>query len=134
MDLRSEGLKSAALRLCPQIGGSPGAIDASAAMRMPGVERIVMLPAYAVSTAGFGVIARNSWHALRALAAVQVDSQPRLGGALDTAAIERSLENAVKGGKDHVFHETGNVERAENGAARTVEAWYRSSLPGRRSR
>lgn len=126
IDVRPEGLKYAALRLCPQIGGSSGAIDASAALRMPGAERIVMLPAYAGSTAGFAVIARTSWHALRAVAAVQVDWQPRPGGALDTAVIERGLENAVKGGKGHVFHETGNVERAETGAARTVEAWYRA--------
>lgn len=84
-------------------------------------------PWVAGSTAGFAVIAHTSWHALRAVSAVQVDWQPRPCGALDTAAIERSLENAVKGGKGHVFHETGNVERAENGAARTVEAWYRAS-------
>lgn len=51
-------------------------------------------PWVAGSTAGFAVIARTSWPVLRAVAAVQVDWQPRPGDALDTAAIERSLENA----------------------------------------
>jgi hypothetical protein len=37
---------------------------------------------------------RTSWPVLRTVAAVQVDWQPRPGDALDTAAIERSLENA----------------------------------------
>jgi isoquinoline 1-oxidoreductase beta subunit len=93
LDVRLPGMKFAALRLSPMLGGSPGRVDASAALRLPGAERLVMLPAYAGSTAGFAVVGQTSWHAMRAAAAVDVDWQPRpAGDGLDSSAIEKYLE------------------------------------------
>ena len=124
IDMRPDGLKFAALRLCPMLGGAPGRLDASAAMAMPGVERLVMLPAYAGSTAGFAIIAATSWHAMRAVAAVDVEWEQRPAGALDSERIADSLRKAVREGSGHVFHERGDVAAAEAGAARQVESWY----------
>ena len=124
IDVRPEGLKFAALRLCPMLGGSPGRIDASAALAMPGVERLVMLPAYAGSTAGFAVIARTSWHAMQAAAAVDVEWQQRPGGGLDSEQVAAALRSAVRETRGHVFHQRGNIDQAESGAHRRVEAWY----------
>ena len=126
IDVRPPGLKFAALRLCPILGGQPGRVDAAAAMKMPGAERLVMLPALAGSTAGFAVIGRTSWHAMRAAAAVEVDWQAPPAGLLDTAEVERSLHEAVRSGGGHVFHAMGDVESARHGAARGVESWYRA--------
>jgi isoquinoline 1-oxidoreductase subunit beta len=124
IDVRIPKMKFAVLRLCPMLGGSPGAVDAQSALKMPGVERIVMLPAYAGSTAGFAVVGKSYWHAKRAVDAVQVQWQQRPAGALDSKKIAAELEAAVRDGEGHVFHSVGDVDAAESRAARRIEAWY----------
>ncbi|MBK0390956.1 xanthine dehydrogenase family protein molybdopterin-binding subunit [Ramlibacter algicola] len=126
VDVRPPGLKFAAVRLCPMLGGAPGRVDASVASKMPGVERLVMLPAYGGSTAGFAVIAKTSWHAMRAAAAVDVQWEQRPAGPLDSARIEQQLEAAVRSGDGYAFHSSGDVDAAERRASRTIEAWYRA--------
>jgi isoquinoline 1-oxidoreductase subunit beta len=126
IDVRVPGMKFAVLRLCPMLGGSPGAVNAEMALRMPGVERVVMLPAYGGSTAGFAVVARSYWHARQAAQAVEVDWRQRPRGPLDTRRIAADLEAAVKGEEGHVFHAAGDITLAETSARRTVEAWYRA--------
>lgn len=126
IDVRLPGMKFAVVRLCPMLGGSPGRVDAQAALAMPGVERIVMLPAYAGSTAGFAVVARSYWQARQAAQAVDVTWHPRPAGALDSRRIEADLERAVKTRTGFTFHEEGNVDEAERTAARVVEAFYRA--------
>ncbi|MFL6691752.1 MAG: molybdopterin cofactor-binding domain-containing protein, partial [Ramlibacter sp.] len=124
IDVRPEGLKFAALRLCPMLGGSPGRVDAAVAMAMPGVERLVMLPAYAGSTAGFAIIATTSWHAMQAVAAVDVEWQQRAAGGLDSDKVAAALRSAVRDGSGHVFHARGNIDEAESRAKGRVEGWY----------
>lgn len=126
IDVRLPGMKFAVVRLCPMLGGSPGRVDAQAALAMPGVERIVMLPAYAGSTAGFAVVARSYWQARQAAQAVDVTWHPRPAGPLDSRRIEADLEHAVKTRTGFTFHEEGNVDEAERTAARVVEAFYRA--------
>ena len=125
LDVRVPGLRYAVVRLCPMLGGAPGRIDADAALAMPGVERLVMLPAYAGSTAGFAVVGATTWHARQAALAVAVDWQQRSRGALQSRVIEADLEAAVRSDEGHVFHETGNIAQAE-ATGRQVEAWYRA--------
>lgn len=124
IDVRLPGMRHAALRLAPAIGGAPGRIDASAALAMPGVERLVRLPPYSGANAGFAIVANSFWQAQQAANAVEVEWQPRVGGSLDSSAIARDLEQAVKTGDGYVFYRRGNVEHALAGGGRTVEAWY----------
>lgn len=126
VDVRLPGMKYAALRLCPMIGGSPGAVRADEALAMPGAERLVMLPAYAGSTAGFAVVAESSWHARQAVQVVEVEWRQRPGGPLDSRDIEAQIEAAVKTLEGHVFHESGNAGAAEPQPARKIESWYRA--------
>ncbi|MFN5350881.1 MAG: molybdopterin cofactor-binding domain-containing protein [Polaromonas sp.] len=123
-DVRLPGMVYAAVRLCPMLGGSPGAINASAALAMPGVLRIVPLQAWAGSSAGFAVIGKTWWHAQQAAQAVQLEWQQRPAGALDSRAIEKELLAAVVQGTGHVFFEQGDVAAAESAAARKLEATY----------
>jgi isoquinoline 1-oxidoreductase beta subunit len=126
IDVRLPGMRFAAIRLCPMLGGAPGAIDAAKAMAMPGVERLVQLPAYAGSTAGIAVVGRSFWQARQAVQAVEVDWRQRPAGALDSRRIEAQLEQAVRGAEGHVFHRRGDAAAVEKAAARQVEAWYRA--------
>jgi isoquinoline 1-oxidoreductase beta subunit len=124
IDVRLPGMRFAALRLCPMLGGSPGRVDARAALAAPGVERIVMLPAYAGSTAGFAVVARSYWQAQQAAQRVEVDWQAPPGGGVDTRRIAAELRSAVERRDGFVFHEAGDVQAAEGGSARVLESWY----------
>lgn len=123
-DIRPPGLLFASVRMCPMLGGSPGAVNGNAALAMPGVLRLVRLPAYAGGTAGFAVVAKTGWHARQGAQAVEVQWQQRPLGALDSRRIQAMLENAVRQGDGNVFHEKNDVDQAESQAARTIEAWY----------
>jgi isoquinoline 1-oxidoreductase beta subunit len=126
IDVRVPGMKFAVIRLSPMIGGAPARIDADAALKLSGVERIVTLPAYGGSSAGFAVVGRSYWHAKRGVDAVDVQWAQRPAGALDSRRIAAELEEAVKNGSGFAFHAEGDVDAAESRAARTVEAWYRA--------
>ncbi|HYW55861.1 MAG TPA: molybdopterin cofactor-binding domain-containing protein [Polaromonas sp.] len=125
LDVRLPGMVYAAIRLCPMLGGSPGAINANAALAMPGVERLVRLQGFAGTTAGFAVVGKSWWQAQQAAQAVQVEWQQRPAGPLDSRQIEQELEAAVKSKEGgFTFYETGDTGQAEAGAARKIEAVY----------
>ncbi|ABE46119.1 xanthine dehydrogenase family protein molybdopterin-binding subunit [Polaromonas sp. JS666] len=126
LDVRLPGMVFASVRLCPMLGGSPGAINPHAALGLPGVERLVRLPAYAGSTAGFAVVGKTWWHAQQGALAVQVDWQQRPAGALDSRLIEKELETVLTRTDGFTFYETGAVETAEAGAVRKIDALYRA--------
>ncbi|WP_372571337.1 xanthine dehydrogenase family protein molybdopterin-binding subunit [Ruegeria jejuensis] len=67
IDVRPEGLKFASVRVNPKLGGKMNSFDASAAESMPGVEKIVDLGN------GVAVVASNTWLALQAVEAIEVD-------------------------------------------------------------
>ncbi len=124
LDVRLPGMRFAVVRLCPMLGGSPGAMNSAAAMALPGVQRLVPLPGYAGSTAGFAVVGKTYWHAKQGAQAVDVQWQQRPLGALDTRGIAKQLEEAVKTGSGKAFYTKGDVVAAEAAGAQTVEAWY----------
>ncbi len=126
LDVRLPRMKYAVLRLCPMLGGAPGRIDSDKAMAMAGVERMVLLPAYAGSTAGFAVVGRSYWHARQAALAVEVDWHQRPAGSLDSRRIQAELEAAVEGAEGHVFHKMGDATGAQRQASRIVESLYRA--------
>jgi isoquinoline 1-oxidoreductase subunit beta len=124
IDVRLPGMVFAAVRLCPMLGGSPGAVDSSKALALPGVERVVQLPALAGGTAGLAVIGATSWHAQRGAQALEVQWQQRPLGALDSAQIETRLRDAAALGGGFTFHSRGSVGDAERSASRTLESLY----------
>lgn len=111
MDVRLPGMLFACVRMCPMLGGSPGAVHSNAALSLPGVERLVQLPSYAGSTAGFAVVGQTYWHASRGAQAVEVQWQQRPLGGLDSAAIQDKLLAAVNNPHESgfVFYERGDA-------------------------
>lgn len=126
LDARPPGLLYAAIRLCPMLGGSPGSLNAGAALALPGVQQLVPLPAYAGSTAGFAVVGKTTWHARQGAQAVDVQWQQRAEGALDSKQIERQIGAALKAEKGITFFSQGDIDAAEAKAARLVEASYQA--------
>jgi isoquinoline 1-oxidoreductase subunit beta len=111
MDVRLPNMVFASVRMCPMLGGNPGAINAEKALAMPGVERIVNLPTYAGSTAGFAVIGKTSWHARQGAQAVDVTWQQRPLGGLDSAEIQKKLLDIVndKDATGFTFYSRGDA-------------------------
>ena len=124
LDVRLPAMKFAVIRLCPMLGGSPGQIRPDKALAMAGAERLVHLPAYAGSTAGFAIVGKSYWHARRAAEAVEVEWRQRPAGGLDSRRIAGDLESAVRNTAGFVFHEQGDATAAELQAGRKIEAWY----------
>jgi isoquinoline 1-oxidoreductase subunit beta len=124
IDVRLPGMVFAAVRLCPMLGGAPGAVDSSKALALPGVERVVHLPTLGGGTAGLAVIGATSWHAKQGAQALEVQWQQRPTGALDSAQIESQLRDAATKGGGFAFHSRGSVDAAERSASRKIEALY----------
>ncbi|WP_377189932.1 xanthine dehydrogenase family protein molybdopterin-binding subunit [Ruegeria meonggei] len=67
VDVRLPGMKFAAVRMNPKLGGVMNSYDDSAAKTMPGVEKVVNLGT------GVAVVANNTWLANQAVEAIDVD-------------------------------------------------------------
>lgn len=124
LDVRLPAMRYAALRLAPALGGAPGRVEAQAALAMPGVDRVVTLPAFGGTSGGIAVVADSYWRAQQAVQAVQVDWRAAPTGAADTRVIAAALREAVLQRDGHRFHERGSVDEVAPGGARTLEAWY----------
>lgn len=124
LDVRLPGMLYAAVRMCPMLGGAPAVVQPDAALAMQGVVRLVMLPAYAGSTAGFAVVGKTWWHAQQGAQAVDVHWQQRPLGALDSAQIEVALTQAAQSGEAHAFYSKGEPEGAVAKSGRKIEAVY----------
>jgi len=133
-DVRLPGMLFAAIRHCPMLGGSAGAVDVAPALALPGVERVVRLGPYAGSTAALAVVGQTWWHAQRGAQAIRVEWQQRPAGPLDSAAIVASLEREARAadaaGAGFTFFSRGEApDDARSAGAvplRQVEQLYRA--------
>jgi isoquinoline 1-oxidoreductase beta subunit len=130
IDVRQPGQVYAVVRHCPILGGSVGRMNADAAMRLPGVERVVRLGTHGGSTDGVAVIGRTSWHAKQGAQALEIDWRAPPAGVPDTRRIVQSLEQAARAaardGGGFTFYSRGQLDGALATAARKIEAVYRA--------
>jgi isoquinoline 1-oxidoreductase beta subunit len=130
LDVRLPGLLYASIAHAPMIGGAPGTLDTNAALKLPGVERIVRLPPLGGADAALAVIARTTWHAREAARALPVQWSAPPQGPLDSKRIEATLESAARDAAERrggfPFHSRGDSASALASAARRVEALYRA--------
>jgi len=131
IDVRLPEMVYAVVRHAPMLGGSPGATNVDATLKLAGVERVVRLGSFAGSTAALAVVGRSYWHAKRGADALQVDWQAPPVGVLASAAIMQSLEATARAAaKDQggfAFYSRGDVPAAAKSAARRIEQVYRAS-------
>lgn len=130
IDVRLPGMVYAAILHNPMLGGSPGTVDVDAALRRPGVERVVRLPPLAGASAALAVVGRTTWHAFEGAKALDVQWSVPPGGALESKRIEAALERAARDGAERddgvAFWTRGDARSALAGSARRVEALYRA--------
>jgi isoquinoline 1-oxidoreductase beta subunit len=92
MDLRWPDLLFATVRHAPALGGDVGALAVEAVLRQPGVMRVVRLGGWAGGTPAVAVVARSTWHALRAARALQADWRPPAAGPVDSKELLQALQ------------------------------------------
>ena len=128
IDAKSPGMKYAVIARPPVLGGKLASYDATAAMKVPGVEKIVVLdgtppPAKFQPLGGVAVIAANTWAAIKGREALVVHWDDGPHGSYDSATYKTQLEEtAGKPGK--VVRNDGDADQALATAAKTVSAQY----------
>jgi isoquinoline 1-oxidoreductase subunit beta len=128
IDARLPGMKHAVIARPPVMGGKVASFDASAAMKVPGVEKVVAIegtspPSKMQPIGGVAVVAQNTWAAIKGREALVVKWDDGPHASYDSAAYRAQLEEtARKPGK--VVRNDGDAEKALAGASKTVSAEY----------
>ncbi|HET9445960.1 MAG TPA: molybdopterin cofactor-binding domain-containing protein, partial [Steroidobacteraceae bacterium] len=128
IDVRLDGMLYAVVARSPVFGGRVARFDAAAAQAIPGVVKVIEIPGTAgpalfAPLNGVAILAEDTWIAMKARQALQIEWNDGPHGTYDSAAYRTELEQAArKPGK--VLREAGDVEAAMAKAARKVEAEY----------
>src|SRR5580693_3946469 len=128
IDAKLPGMKYAVVARPPVFGGKVVSFDADAAMKVPGVEKVVTIegtpaPAKFQPLGGVAVIARNTWAAIKGREALNPTWDEGPNGSYDSAAFKAQIEEtARRPGK--VVRNDGDAERALASAAKVVSAEY----------
>ncbi len=127
-DVMVPGMKYAVIARPPVVGGKVASVDSSAAMKVPGVEKIVTLPGTPApykfgQLGGVAVIAKNTWAAIKGREALKITWDNGPNATHDSKAYRAQLEAAVKKpGK--VERNVGDVDKALASAAKVITAEY----------
>jgi isoquinoline 1-oxidoreductase subunit beta len=128
IDAKLPGMKYAVVARPPVLGGKLASYDGSAAMQVPGVEKIVVLegtppPAKFQPLGGVAIVAGNTWAALKGRDALKLSWEDGPHGLYDSAAYKAALEATARQ-PAKIVRNDGDVEKALAGAAKTVSAEY----------
>ena len=127
-DVVLPGMKFAVIARPPVVGGKVASLDSSAAMKVPGVEKIVTLqptpaPYKFNPLGGVAVIAKNTWSALKGREALKITWDAGANKDYNSKAYRAQLEASVKKpGK--VERNVGDVDKALASAAKVISAEY----------
>ncbi|MGY3173676.1 isoquinoline 1-oxidoreductase beta subunit [Pseudomonas sp. TE12234] len=127
-DVHVDGMLYATIARPAVYGGKVKTFDASAAMKVPGVLKVVQiesrpLPSEFQPLGGVAVVASNTWAAIKGREALKIEWDDGANASYDSIAYREELEAAsLKPGK--VVRNTGNIDKAMSGANSTLEASY----------
>jgi isoquinoline 1-oxidoreductase subunit beta len=128
IDAKVPGMKFAVVARPPVLGGKLASFNADAAMKIPGVEKVVTIdgtppPAAFQPLGGVAVIARNTWAALKGRDALKVTWDDGSHGTYDSAAYKAQLEETARQ-PGTVVRNDGDAEKALASAAKIISAEY----------
>lgn len=123
IDVQRPDMLYATVRMNPQPGGGMKSFDASDALKMRGVKKVIAIDS--LYGQGFAVIADNTWRAFKAADAVAVTWADGPGHR-DDAEAKTVLADTLKSGASFSLRSAGNVDTAFADAPRDsiVEAEY----------
>jgi isoquinoline 1-oxidoreductase subunit beta len=129
-DVTLPGMKFAVVARPPVVQGKVKSYDASATMRVPGVEKVVAIdgtppPAKFAPLGGVAVVANSTWAALKGRDALKIVWDDGPNASFDSVAYKAMLEaNVRKPGK--IERNEGDVDAALGSAAKVITAEYYS--------
>jgi isoquinoline 1-oxidoreductase beta subunit len=133
IDVRPPGMLYATVRMSPVVGGTVASVNGDAAMKMPGVVRVVdfsaSLPEKTGAGAGVAVIAKTYWQAKQAALALEIKWHDGAHAGLSSAAIYADFAAQLDKESGHAYYKAGDMDAVEGkapGVARTVKAEYRA--------
>ncbi|MTV38732.1 xanthine dehydrogenase family protein molybdopterin-binding subunit [Duganella radicis] len=133
IDARPPGMLYAAVRMSPVVGGTVASVDSAAALKMPGVIKVVnydgALPEHAGAGAGVAVIAKSYWQAKQAALALDIKWNDGPHAGLSSAAIYAELAAKLDKEDGFAYYKAGDMDAVEGkaaGVAKTVKAEYRA--------
>ena len=127
-DIILPGMKTAVIARPPVWGGTIVSVDDSAALKVPGVERVVRIPGPPVPAGfqplgGVAVVAKNTWAAMKGCEALKITWDHGSNASYESKAYKATLQQAVRSaGK--AGRTQGNVDTALASASRTVAFEY----------
>lgn len=101
MDMRLPGMVYAVVARPPVVGGRLRRFDSAKALAVPGVLKVVEIPAMQGAPAfqplgGVAVVARNTWAARQGRDALQIEWDDGPNGAYDSVAYHQTLQTAAR--------------------------------------
>ncbi|MBO6724283.1 MAG: xanthine dehydrogenase family protein molybdopterin-binding subunit [Rhizobiaceae bacterium] len=120
IDLKVEGMVHAAIRINPRQNGAMVSYDAAKALEMRGVQKVVEI------TGGIAVIADNTWRAIRAAEAVEIEWGPAPYPAEQEQHWEAVAASFNDDNLDLQWRDDGDVDAAFGDSSDVFEAEYRS--------
>src|SRR6202171_1454331 len=128
IDTRLDGMLYAVVARPAVYGGKVVSHDASDALKVPGVVRVVEIPGTPPPSefqplGGVAVVAGNTWAAIKGREALKITWDDGPNAVYDSTAYRAALEKSARSpGK--VVRDLGNVETGMAGAARRLQAEY----------
>ncbi|WP_265502034.1 xanthine dehydrogenase family protein molybdopterin-binding subunit [Paracoccus beibuensis] len=129
IDVRLDGMLYAVIARPPVFGGRVASLDDSAALEVPGVERVITIDPPTVPTAfqplgGVAVVARNTWAAMKGREALKIEWEDGEHGTYSSDSFRAQLEEAVSTADGKLVLNRGDVDEAMAGASERVVAEY----------
>ncbi|SOC24768.1 isoquinoline 1-oxidoreductase beta subunit [Alloalcanivorax xenomutans] len=123
MDMRLPGMVYAVVARPPVVGGKLRRFDSEKALAVPGVVKVVEIPAFQGAPAfqplgGVAVVARNTWAAIKGREALEIEWDDGPNGGYDSADFREALTKASRAtGK--TIRDNGDAVSVWNDAAET---------------
>ncbi|HEY4171445.1 MAG TPA: molybdopterin cofactor-binding domain-containing protein [Rhodopila sp.] len=128
IDARMPGMKHAVIARPPVVGGKVVSFDATDALKVPGVEKVIQLqgspwPLKFRPLGGVAVIARNTGSAIKGREALKIQWDDGPNASYDSETFRKQMEDsAAKPGL--VVRDDGDAEGALKSAAKVISATY----------
>jgi isoquinoline 1-oxidoreductase beta subunit len=128
IDATLPGMKFAVVARPPVFGGKMVSYDATNAMKVPGVEKVVVIegtpaPAKFQPLGGVAVIARNTWAAMKGRDALKITWDDGPHAVYDSAAFKAEMEETARK-PGLVVRNDGDADKALASAAKVVTGEY----------
>ncbi|MEZ5757203.1 MAG: molybdopterin cofactor-binding domain-containing protein [Emcibacteraceae bacterium] len=131
MDMELPGMLNAVIARCPYIDGVVKSYDDTAALKVPGVRKVVRIHRIPedrnqqkIISDGVAVIADNHWSALKGRDALEIEWDDSKWAHADDAWLNSEFDRMVKSGKREIKIEHGDFDAAYAKADKKLEVAY----------